>query len=161
MATYGATRHPDVWMNLVVFPLVLLRVFAALPPDPLVESLVNCHIRRLPQVWLALVKNLPCRLTSMDNRTKSARSRPRSSMTGFCPASSSTGLRASSWPSQALRPSETKSLVTVSVAVVVFSLILAFGIRGSNVETLVSTATHAALLVVSAGTSSGGSGTSV
>lgn len=57
-----------------------------------------------------------------------------------------------------LRPSETKSLVTVSVAVVIFALILAFGIRVSNVETLVSTATYAAVLVVFVGTSSGGAG---
>lgn len=60
-----------------------------------------------------------------------------------------------------LRPSETKSLVTVSVAVVIFSLILAFGIRVSNVETVVSTATYAAVLVVFVGTSSGGSSQSV
>lgn len=53
-----------------------------------------------------------------------------------------------------LRPSETKSLVTVSVAVVVFALVLSFGIRVSNVETLVSTATYAAVLVVFVGTSS-------
>lgn len=57
-----------------------------------------------------------------------------------------------------LRPSETKSLVTVSVGVVIFALILAFGIRVSNVETLVSTATYAAVLVVFVGTSSGASG---
>lgn len=52
-----------------------------------------------------------------------------------------------------LNPSETKSLITVSVAVVIFSLILSFGIRVSNVETLVSTATYAAVLVVFVGTS--------
>lgn len=54
-----------------------------------------------------------------------------------------------------LKPSETKSLITVSVAVVVFALILSFGIRVSNVETLVSTATYAAVLVVFVGTSGG------
>lgn len=57
-----------------------------------------------------------------------------------------------------LHPSETKSLVTVSVAVVVFALLLSFGIQVSNIETLVSTATYAAVLVVFVGTSSGGSG---
>ncbi|KAJ4421720.1 hypothetical protein N0V82_003564 [Gnomoniopsis sp. IMI 355080] len=54
----------------------------------------------------------------------------------------------------ALSPSQVKSLVTVSVAVVVFSLMLAFGIRVSNIETLVSTATYAAVLVVFVGTNS-------
>lgn len=54
-----------------------------------------------------------------------------------------------------LNSSQTKSLVTVSVAVVVFSLILSFVVRVSNVETLVSTATYAAVLVVFVGTSSG------
>lgn len=53
-----------------------------------------------------------------------------------------------------LSPSEVKSLVTVSVAVVVFSLMLSFGTRVSNIETLVSTATYAAVLVVFVGTNS-------
>ncbi|KAM0256155.1 hypothetical protein ACHAQJ_005132 [Trichoderma viride] len=53
-----------------------------------------------------------------------------------------------------LNSSQTKSLVTVSVAVVIFSLVLSFVVRVSNVETLVSTATYAAVLVVFVGTSS-------
>ncbi|KAF3767113.1 hypothetical protein M406DRAFT_274574, partial [Cryphonectria parasitica EP155] len=53
------------------------------------------------------------------------------------------------------QPSQTKSLISVSVAVVLFSLLLSFGIKVSNVETLVSTATYAAVLVVFVGTSSG------
>lgn len=57
-----------------------------------------------------------------------------------------------------LNPSETKSVVTVSMAVVIFALVLSFGIKVSNVETLVSTATYAAVLVVFVGTSSGGGG---
>ncbi|KAL7952774.1 hypothetical protein V8C34DRAFT_309765 [Trichoderma compactum] len=57
-----------------------------------------------------------------------------------------------------INASQTKSLVTVSVAVVIFSLILSFAIRVSNVETLVSTATYAVVLVVFVGTSSGGGG---
>lgn len=56
-----------------------------------------------------------------------------------------------------LNPSQTKSLVTVSVAVIIFSLLLSFGVRVSNVDTLVSTATYAAVLVVFVGTSTGGS----
>lgn len=44
-----------------------------------------------------------------------------------------------------LRPSETKSLITVSVAVIAFALLLSFGVKLSNVETLVSTATYAAV----------------
>lgn len=51
--------------------------------------------------------------------------------------------------------SEKKSLITVTVSVFLFILILAFGIRVSNVETLVATATYAAVLVVFIGTSSG------
>ncbi|KAM0330548.1 hypothetical protein ACHAQA_003495 [Verticillium albo-atrum] len=58
----------------------------------------------------------------------------------------------------ALRPSLTKSLVAVSAALVLFSLVLSFGIRVSNIETLVATATYAAVLVVFVGTSSGGIG---
>jgi hypothetical protein len=52
-----------------------------------------------------------------------------------------------------MNPSEAKSLVTVSVAVIIFSLVLSFVIRVSNVETLVSTATYAAVMVVFVGTS--------
>ncbi|KAI7782629.1 uncharacterized protein LA080_013117 [Diaporthe eres] len=53
-----------------------------------------------------------------------------------------------------LSPSKVESLVAVSVAVVIFSLMLSFGIRVSNIETLVSTATYAAVLVVFVGTNS-------
>ncbi|KAK4450313.1 hypothetical protein QBC34DRAFT_461777 [Podospora aff. communis PSN243] len=56
----------------------------------------------------------------------------------------------------AIDSSQVKSLATVSVSVVVFALILSFAIRLSNVETLVSTATYAAVLVVFVGTSVGG-----
>ncbi|KAL7796739.1 hypothetical protein V8C37DRAFT_371316 [Trichoderma ceciliae] len=59
-----------------------------------------------------------------------------------------------------LNASQTKSLVTVSVAVVIFSLLLSFVVRVSNVETLVSTATYAAVLVVFVGTSSSGGSSS-
>lgn len=55
----------------------------------------------------------------------------------------------------AIDPSQTKSLATASVSVIVFALILSFAIRLSNVETLVSTATYAAVLVVFVGTSVG------
>lgn len=55
-----------------------------------------------------------------------------------------------------LQPTETKSLLTVSVAIVIFALILSFGIKVSDVETLVATVTYAAVLVVFVGTSSGG-----
>ena len=48
----------------------------------------------------------------------------------------------------------TKSLVTVSVAVTLFALLLSSGMRTSNSETLVATATYAAVLVVFVGTSS-------
>lgn len=56
-----------------------------------------------------------------------------------------------------LHPSQTKSLVTVSVALLVFSLMLSFVVRVSNVETLVSTATYTAVLVVFVGTSTASS----
>lgn len=59
-----------------------------------------------------------------------------------------------------LNASQTKSLVTVSVAVGIFSLILSFVIRVSNIEALVSTATYAAVLVVFVGTNSGGDSSS-
>ena len=57
-----------------------------------------------------------------------------------------------------INASQNKSLITVSVAVVLFALSLSFGVKVSNVETLVSTATYAAVLVVFVGTSTGGSG---
>lgn len=59
----------------------------------------------------------------------------------------------------ALKPSQTKSLVTVSAFVLLFAFILSFGVRVTNLETLVSTATYAAVLVVFVGTSTGSSGT--
>lgn len=52
-------------------------------------------------------------------------------------------------------PSLNTSLVTVSVAVLVFALVLAFAVRGSNAETMVATATYAAVLVVFVGISLG------
>lgn len=52
-------------------------------------------------------------------------------------------------------PSLNTSLITVSVAVLGFVLVLAFAVRASNAETMVSTATYTAVLVVFVGTSSG------
>jgi len=52
-----------------------------------------------------------------------------------------------------LNTSQTKSLVTVSLSVLLFVLVLSFVVRVSNVETLVATATYAAVLVVFVGTS--------
>lgn len=59
----------------------------------------------------------------------------------------------------AIDTSQKKSLVTVSVSVLLFALALSFGVRTSNVEALVSTATYAAVLVVFVGTNSGDGGT--
>ena len=50
-------------------------------------------------------------------------------------------------------PSQTKSIITVSVAVVLFSACLSLGIKATNAETLVATATYAAVLVVFVGAS--------
>ncbi|KAI1778053.1 hypothetical protein F4818DRAFT_404693 [Hypoxylon cercidicola] len=52
-------------------------------------------------------------------------------------------------------PSTTKSLITVSIFVLLFALVLAFAAKVSNVETLISTATYAAVLVVFVGTTTG------
>ena len=49
--------------------------------------------------------------------------------------------------------SQTKSLITVSVAVMLFALLVSVGIRASNSETLLATATYSAVLVVFVGTS--------
>ena len=46
-----------------------------------------------------------------------------------------------------------KSLITVSVAVILFSILTALMFKASNVETLAATATYAAVLVVFVGTS--------
>ena len=46
-----------------------------------------------------------------------------------------------------------KSLITVSVAVTLFASLMSVGIRATNSETLVATATYAAVLVVFVGTS--------
>ncbi|KAK0704019.1 hypothetical protein B0T26DRAFT_658545 [Lasiosphaeria miniovina] len=56
-----------------------------------------------------------------------------------------------------LNPSQMKSLVTASVAVVFFAVVLSFAVRASNAETLIWTATYAAVLVVFVGTSAGAS----
>ncbi|KAK4969792.1 hypothetical protein LTR66_011678 [Elasticomyces elasticus] len=47
-----------------------------------------------------------------------------------------------------------KSLITATIAVVLFSGALSIGLKASNTETLVATATYAAVLVVFVGTSS-------
>lgn len=57
-----------------------------------------------------------------------------------------------------LNTSQTKSLVTVSLSVLLLILVLSFVVRVSNVETLVATATYAAVLVVFVGTSNGNTG---
>lgn len=59
----------------------------------------------------------------------------------------------------AIDTSQKKSLITVSLSVLLFALTLSFGVRTTNVEALVSTATYAAVLVVFVGTSSGDGGT--
>ena len=51
------------------------------------------------------------------------------------------------------RVDQTKTLVTVSVAVTLFAALMSVGIRASNAETLVATATYAAVLVVFVGSS--------
>jgi len=54
----------------------------------------------------------------------------------------------------AIHTSHTKSLITVSLSVFLFVLALSFGVKATNIEALVSTATYAAVLVVFVGTSS-------
>ena len=49
---------------------------------------------------------------------------------------------------------QTKSLITVSVAVMLFASLMSMGIRANNAETLLATATYSAVLVVFVGTSS-------
>jgi hypothetical protein len=51
--------------------------------------------------------------------------------------------------------SQSKSLITVSAAVIIFALVVSLGIRVSNIETLISTATYAAVLVVFVGSTTG------
>lgn len=48
----------------------------------------------------------------------------------------------------------TKSLVTVSLSVLIFAVLLSIGLRASNTDTMVATATYAAVLVVFVGTTS-------
>ena len=43
---------------------------------------------------------------------------------------------------------QTKSLITASLSVVLFGIAISFGVRTNNVETLVATATYAAVLVI-------------
>ena len=48
----------------------------------------------------------------------------------------------------------TKSLITVSISVTLFAAMMSVAMRASNTETLVATATYAAVLIVFVGTSS-------
>lgn len=48
----------------------------------------------------------------------------------------------------------TKSLITVSLAVTLFAAMMSVAMRANNTETLVATATYAAVLIVFVGTSS-------
>jgi hypothetical protein len=50
-------------------------------------------------------------------------------------------------------PSQTKSVVTVSVSVILFSACLSLGMKPSNTETVAATAAYAAVLVVFVGAS--------
>ncbi|KAM0476079.1 hypothetical protein ACHAPX_006496 [Trichoderma viride] len=56
-----------------------------------------------------------------------------------------------------LNPSMTKSLITSSLFMVAFAVGISFGMKTSNSETLVATATYSAVLVVFVGTNSGSS----
>lgn len=56
-----------------------------------------------------------------------------------------------------ITPSQTKSLATVSVAVLVFATVMSLGMRVSTLQTLIATTTYAAVLVVFVGTTAGGS----
>lgn len=56
----------------------------------------------------------------------------------------------------ALDPTLTKSLVTVSAAVLLFALVLGLVFETDNKDTITATATYAAVLVVFVGTSGGG-----
>lgn len=51
--------------------------------------------------------------------------------------------------------SDVKSLITVSASVGLFGLVVSLGIRVTSIETLVATATYAAVLVVFVGSTSG------
>ncbi|KAB5533490.1 hypothetical protein GE09DRAFT_1144103 [Coniochaeta sp. 2T2.1] len=55
-------------------------------------------------------------------------------------------------------PSLIKNLITVSMSVAVFALVVSFLVRVTNIDTLVSTATYVAVLVVFVGTTAGGQG---
>ena len=52
-----------------------------------------------------------------------------------------------------IHQNQAKSLTTTSVAVVLFAIAMAVGIRATNSETLAATAAYAAVLVVFVGTS--------
>lgn len=52
-----------------------------------------------------------------------------------------------------LHQAKTKSLIAVSICIILLALMMALGVRVSNVETLVSTATYAAVLMVFLGVS--------
>lgn len=52
-----------------------------------------------------------------------------------------------------LDKSVSKSLITTSMAVMVFAVSLAFGVKAGSTETLATTATYTAVLVVFVGTS--------
>jgi hypothetical protein len=56
-----------------------------------------------------------------------------------------------------IHASQTKSLVTVSIFTVLFAVILSFGLKTTNIETLLSTATYSAVLVVFVGTNTNSS----
>jgi hypothetical protein len=55
----------------------------------------------------------------------------------------------------AIDSSTKKSLVTASASILLFIAVLTFGVRVSNIEALLSTATYAAVLVVFVGRSTG------
>lgn len=55
-----------------------------------------------------------------------------------------------------IHPSQTKSLITASVSTIIFAIVLSFGLKTTNVETLVSTATYSAVLVVFVGANANG-----
>ncbi len=55
-----------------------------------------------------------------------------------------------------IRETLTKSLVTVSVSVVLFAAVISMVLHASNTDTVAATATYAAVLVVFVGTSGGG-----
>ncbi|KAI1877466.1 hypothetical protein JX265_003474 [Neoarthrinium moseri] len=138
--------------------------------DPFQSHYSSCrdaHGAKIDPLRQALMRVLPAQLTyssheKRERKKEYAEGRTPKEVSGFVDrlvrfsiALTGGALLVAPMIIMTLNQSQEKSLVTASAFVVLFAFLVSMVFRGSNIETLASTATYAAVLVVFVGTTTG------